>query len=164
MRNLLARAPRPIIILTIALNPMQTTYIHITKRSIPSKRRHTTPHSRSGKRSTLAKPQTIMRRRKEQCSPTSTKQSDSRLVHQLPEPEKYTLEDFVHRPLDAVKSTISEQGNHQVAANVVAKEVPHGKEVDIVNTYAAVNHATTHEEKLVADKELSMLLRERQST
>ncbi|KAF2811730.1 uncharacterized protein BDZ99DRAFT_508043 [Mytilinidion resinicola] len=95
---------------------------------------------------------------------TSNEKSDSRLVNRLPMPEKHTLKDFVANPVDTVKSKVSGQGSHQLAANIASKEISHGKEVDLVNAHSAVERAKTDEEKLLAIQDLSMLMKERQST
>ena len=95
---------------------------------------------------------------------SSDGQSGSRLVHELPAPEKPTFKDFLHHPIKTTKSKISKQGNHQVAAQIAAKEVPHGQEVDLVNADTAVEHATTADEKQSAVQELSGLMEARQKT
>ncbi|KAF1944695.1 hypothetical protein EJ02DRAFT_452296 [Clathrospora elynae] len=79
-------------------------------------------------------------------------------------PEKHTVKDLMHNPVDTVKSKVSNQGNQQVAANIAAKEIPHGQEVDLVNASSAIDRARTENEKLLAIKNLSELLKERQST
>jgi hypothetical protein len=94
----------------------------------------------------------------------TTEQSDSRLVHKLPEPDKHGLKEFVHNPVDTVKSKVSGQGNQQVAANIAAKEVSHGQEVDLVNAHDAVGRAKTENEKLLAIEDVSKLMKDRQST
>lgn len=91
-------------------------------------------------------------------------QSDSRLIHRPEEPEKPTFKDFVQSPVDTVKSKVSGQGNHQVAANIVAKEIPHGQDVDLVNASSAVEKAQTDAERLLAIQDLSKLMKERQNT
>ncbi|KAF2820305.1 hypothetical protein CC86DRAFT_428944 [Ophiobolus disseminans] len=91
-------------------------------------------------------------------------ESDSRLVHQLPVPDKPTMKDFIHNPVDTVKTKISNQGNEQVAANIAAKEISHGNEVDLVNAHDAVNRATTERERLLAIRDVSKLMKERQGT
>jgi hypothetical protein len=95
---------------------------------------------------------------------TADEESDSRLVNQLPSPDKPTIKDFMHNPIDTVKSKVSDQGNQQVAANIAAKEISHGKEVDLVKAQDAVNRAATEREKLLAIKDLSKLMKERQGT
>jgi hypothetical protein len=95
---------------------------------------------------------------------SAQEESDSRLVHQLPVPEKATLKDFMHNPVDTVKAKVSDRGNEQVAANIAAKEISHGHEVDLINAHDAVNRATTEREKLLAIKDVSKLIKERQST
>lgn len=94
----------------------------------------------------------------------TTEDSDSRLVHQLPNPDKATFKDFVHNPVDTVKSKVSNQGNQEVAANIAAKEISHGQEVDLVNAHDAVARARTENEKLLAIKDVSRLMKERQGT
>jgi hypothetical protein len=95
---------------------------------------------------------------------TTDEQSDSRLVHQLPIPDKPTLKDFMHNPVETVKSKVSDQGNQQVAANIAAKEIPHGEEVDLINAHDAVSRARTENEKLMAIQDVKRLMKERQST
>jgi hypothetical protein len=90
--------------------------------------------------------------------------SKSRLVHQLPTPDKATVKDFLHNPVDTVKSKVSDQGNQQVAANIAAKEIPHGEEVDLVKAHDAVNRAQTEGERLLAIQDVKRLMKERQST
>jgi len=95
---------------------------------------------------------------------TAEEQSDSRLIHQLPVPEKATFKDFIHNPVDTVKSKISDQGNQEVAANIAAKEVSHGNEVDLINAHDAIGQATTERDRLLATKDVSKLMKERQGT
>ncbi|KAH8728319.1 hypothetical protein GQ44DRAFT_724328 [Phaeosphaeriaceae sp. PMI808] len=95
---------------------------------------------------------------------TAEEESDSRLVHKLPVPDKHTMKDLLHNPVDTVKSKVSNQGNQQVAANIAAKEIPHGQEVDLVNAHDAVKRARTEHEKLLAIQDVTKLMKERQST
>jgi hypothetical protein len=95
---------------------------------------------------------------------SAQEESDSRLVHRLPVPEKATMKDFMHNPVDTVKAKVSDRGNEQVAANIAAKEISHGHEVDLINAHDAVNRATTERERLLAIKDVSKLIKERQST
>jgi hypothetical protein len=90
--------------------------------------------------------------------------SKSRLVHQVTPPDKTTMKDFVHDPIDTVKSKVSGQGNQQVAAHIAAKEIPHGAEVDLVRAHDAVSRARTEREKLLAIEDVTRLMKERQST
>jgi hypothetical protein len=94
---------------------------------------------------------------------TEVEQSNSRLDHK-PVPEKHTMEGLMHHPIDTVKEKVSNQGNQEVAANIAAKEIPHGQEVDLVNASTAVDRARTESEKLLAISNLSELLKQRQST
>jgi hypothetical protein len=95
---------------------------------------------------------------------TAEEESDSRLIHKLPVPEKSTMKDFMHNPVDTIKSKVSDQGNQEVAANIAAKEVSHGIEVDLINAHDAVGQATTERERLLAIKDVSKLMKERQGT
>ncbi|CAO2658052.1 Nn.00g073120.m01.CDS01 [Neocucurbitaria sp. VM-36] len=95
---------------------------------------------------------------------TAEGQSDSRLNNISPIPEKHTLKDLVHHPVETITSKVSNQGNQEVAANVAVKEISHGQEVDLVNASTAVERARTEHEKLLAIQNLSELLKERQST
>jgi hypothetical protein len=95
---------------------------------------------------------------------TIDEQSDSRLVHMLPVPDKPTMKEFLHHPIDTVKTKVSDQGNQQVAANIAAKEIPHGEEVDLVNAHDAIGHASTESERLMAIDDVKRLMKERQST
>ncbi|KAL1795315.1 hypothetical protein ACET3X_007131 [Alternaria dauci] len=95
---------------------------------------------------------------------TDVKQSNSRLDHKSMEPEKHTLKDLLHDPIDTVKSKGQSQGNQEVAANIAVSDVPHGQEVDLVNAASAVNHAKTEAEKTQAEESFAEMLRQRQST
>ncbi|KAH7113243.1 hypothetical protein B0J11DRAFT_572725 [Dendryphion nanum] len=91
-------------------------------------------------------------------------ESDSRLVEELPSPDKPTFQDFMHHPVDTVKSKASDRGSQQLAANIAAKEIPHGQEVDLLNAETALKQAVTEDERQLASEKLSRLLRQRQST
>ncbi|KAF2875857.1 hypothetical protein BDV95DRAFT_562773 [Massariosphaeria phaeospora] len=93
-----------------------------------------------------------------------TENPEARLVHQLPPADKHGLKELLHDPVDTVKSKVSGQGNHQIAANIAAKEIPHGQEVELVKAQTAVDRARTEREKLLAIEDLSKLMKERQST
>lgn len=95
---------------------------------------------------------------------TTEEESDSRLVHQLPVPEKATMKDFMHNPVNTVKDKVSDQGNQEVAANIAAKEIAHGNEVDLINAHDAVGQATTERQRLLAIKDVARLIKARQST
>jgi hypothetical protein len=90
--------------------------------------------------------------------------SKSRLVYPLPPPDKTTMKDFLHNPVDTVKSKVSDQGNQEVAANIAAKEIAHGEEVDLVKAHDAVGRAETESERLLAIQDVKRLMKERQST
>lgn len=92
-----------------------------------------------------------------------TEKSDARLVSNLPVPDKRTLKDFVHAPVDAVKSKVSRQGNQEVAKNITAKEISHGQDVDLLNAQSAVKHASTEAERVKATNNLDNMIKERQN-
>lgn len=90
--------------------------------------------------------------------------SNSRYATEAPEPDKATLKDFIHNPLDTVRAKISEQTDQQVAGQITAKEVPHENEVDLIHASEAVENARDDAKRLLAIKDLSKLLKERQAT
>jgi hypothetical protein len=92
-----------------------------------------------------------------------TEKSDSRLKEKMPVPDKATMKDFVHNPVDMVKSKISGQGNYEVAANIASKEISHGQEVDLLKAHDDVQHAETQEKKERATETFDELLKERQN-
>ncbi|OAL45896.1 hypothetical protein IQ07DRAFT_661399 [Pyrenochaeta sp. DS3sAY3a] len=91
-------------------------------------------------------------------------ESDSRLAEKLPVPDKHTLKDFLHNPIDTTKSKLSNQGNQQVAGNIASKEIPHGQEVDLIKAHDAINHATTEHEREDAEQNEAQKIKARQST
>jgi len=90
--------------------------------------------------------------------------SDSRLVYDAPKLEKTTVKDLIHNPIDTISSKISGQGNQQVAANIAAKEIPHGDEVDLIRASEAAENAVSDKARLLAIQDLSKLMEERQAT
>lgn len=90
--------------------------------------------------------------------------TSSRLDGANNEGESHNLKDFMHNPVDTVKSKVSRQGESQLAANIAAKEVPHGQDVDLVNAASELDRARSEKEKLLATQNISELLELRQST
>lgn len=90
--------------------------------------------------------------------------SDSRYMTDAPEPDKPTMKDFIHNPLGTVRSKISEQTDKQSAGQITAKEVPHSNEVDLIHASEAVERARDDTQRLLAIKDLSRLMKERQAT
>jgi hypothetical protein len=88
--------------------------------------------------------------------------NDSRLEHDLPQHEKKTTKDLIHDPVNTIKEKVTGQGSHQAAANIAAKEIPHGQEVDLVRAHDRVNRAQTDAERLLAIQDLDKLVKERQ--
>jgi len=92
-----------------------------------------------------------------------TEKSDTRLKEKMPVPDKATMKDFMHDPVDTVKSKVSGRGNREVAANIASKEISHGQEVDLLKAHDNVQHAETQEKKNRATETFDELLKERQN-
>ena len=90
--------------------------------------------------------------------------SESRYVTDPPEPDKATMKDFIHDPIDTIKAKLSENSNKQFAAQITAKEVPHSDEVDLIRASEAVDAAQSETQRLLAIEDLSKLMQERQAT
>ncbi|KFZ17840.1 hypothetical protein V501_01530 [Pseudogymnoascus sp. VKM F-4519 (FW-2642)] len=86
----------------------------------------------------------------------------TRLVHDLPVPEKTTIKKRLQNPVDTVKSVVAGQGGHQAASNLLAKEVSHRQEVELVKAHDEVLTASSEAVKLLAVKELGALMKARQ--
>lgn len=93
----------------------------------------------------------------------TTEPSESRMDHDLPEPEKRTVKEMLHNPVETVKDKVLGQGGHEVAANIAAKEISHGQEVDLVNAHDRVKHAGTEDEKVEAEEDVNRIIKERQT-
>jgi hypothetical protein len=76
--------------------------------------------------------------------------------------ETHKLKDIAHDPIDTVKSKVSGQGGHQVASNLVAKEISHGREVQLVQAHDKIPRARTETERLLAIKNVDEMLAARQ--
>lgn len=90
--------------------------------------------------------------------------SGSRLVEQTPDAGKHTVKDFLHNPVDTVRSKVSNQSNQQVAGHIAAQEIPHGQEVDLIKAREATEHAMTEHEKIDAQEHEAQMIKVRQST
>lgn len=86
----------------------------------------------------------------------------TRLVHDQPRPEKTTVKEKLQNPVDTVKSIVAGQGGHQAASSLLAKEVSHGQEVELVKAHDEVLTASSEAMKLLAIKELGALMKARQ--
>jgi hypothetical protein len=91
-------------------------------------------------------------------------ESDLRLIERRTSPEKPTVKDFLHDLTYTVKSKVSNQGNEQVAQNIAVKELPHGQEVDLINTHDAIGDATTEHNRGNAQQDEARMINARQST
>jgi hypothetical protein len=96
-------------------------------------------------------------------APTVDEPSDSRLVQDTPKPVKKTMKDLVHNPVDTAKEKASGQGSHQAAANIAAKEISHGEEVDMVRAHDRFQNAQTVEGRQIAEQHLDTLIEGRQN-
>ncbi|KAF2006230.1 hypothetical protein P154DRAFT_255636 [Amniculicola lignicola CBS 123094] len=94
---------------------------------------------------------------------TGPDNSDSRLTSGPPESEKLNVKDLLHSPVETIKSKVCDRWNQQVAANVAAKEIAHGNEVDLVKAHLAVKNAGTMRDKIKAMEDRGELMRERQN-
>ncbi|KAF2637909.1 hypothetical protein P280DRAFT_520509 [Massarina eburnea CBS 473.64] len=92
-----------------------------------------------------------------------TEASESRLREQLPVPEKATVKDFLHHPVDTAKDKVSNQGNHEIAANIAAREVSHGQDVDLLHAHEELQGAETRAAEEKAEATLEELVKERQN-
>ncbi|KAF2743486.1 hypothetical protein M011DRAFT_471419 [Sporormia fimetaria CBS 119925] len=89
--------------------------------------------------------------------------SQSRYEHELPQNEKKTMKDLVHDPVNTVKEKVTGEGSHQAAANIAAKEIPHGQDVELVRAHDRLQQAHTETERLLAIQDMDELIRERQN-
>ncbi|CAI6243094.1 unnamed protein product [Periconia digitata] len=89
--------------------------------------------------------------------------SDSRLKEKLPVPEKATVKDFLHNPIDITKKKLNDRGNSEAAANLAAKEISHGQEVDLLHAHDQLQNASTDAEKKEMTETFGELMKERQN-
>ncbi|KAF1956333.1 hypothetical protein CC80DRAFT_446178 [Byssothecium circinans] len=92
-----------------------------------------------------------------------TEASSSRLHEKLPVPEKATVKDFMHHPIDTTKDKVSNHGNEEIAANIAAREISHGQDVDLLNAHEEIQTAETDEKRERAEENFEELLKERQN-
>jgi hypothetical protein len=92
-------------------------------------------------------------------APEST--PDTRLVHELPKQDN-NFKELLKNPVDTVTSKVTSQGGQQVASNLVAKEIPHGQEVELVQAQDEVLNAKSDAAKGLAIEEVDTLVRRRQ--
>ncbi|KAH7051322.1 hypothetical protein B0J12DRAFT_662803 [Macrophomina phaseolina] len=79
-------------------------------------------------------------------------------------PDRQTLKELYHNPIDTVKAQVGGTSNEQVAANIAAKEIPHEQDVELINASNAVERAKTEQKQLLAIQDLSRLIKYRQET
>jgi hypothetical protein len=88
--------------------------------------------------------------------------SDERLGDKPPEPEKHNVKDFMHHPASTILSKVTGHGGHQIASNLVAKEISHGTDVGVVRAQAEVEKPGTEIELEERKNAMAVLLKERQ--
>jgi len=88
--------------------------------------------------------------------------SDSRLVYDPPPKENNKLKDLAHDPVDTVKSKVTGQSGHQVASKLAAKEISHGREVELVIAHDDIARARTEKERLLVISNVDEMLAARQ--
>jgi hypothetical protein len=95
-------------------------------------------------------------------APDST--SNARLVHALPKQEDHKFKELLQNPINTVTSKVTSHGGQQVASNLVAKEISHGQEVELVQAQDEVLNAKTDAARVLAIEEVDTLVRRRQDT
>ncbi len=87
--------------------------------------------------------------------------SDARLGDKPPEPEKHTLKDFIHNPVSSIQAKVTGQGGHQIASNLAAIEISHGKDVELVRAKDEAKKAGVNDQEN-RDQVVETLTKERQ--
>ena len=88
--------------------------------------------------------------------------SDARLVSEPPKPKTHTAKDVLHHPVSTAISKATGQGGHQIASNLVSKEISHGHEVKVVRAQDEVDKPGTKIEVKRRKDALDVLVKERQ--
>jgi hypothetical protein len=65
--------------------------------------------------------------------------------------------------VDTTRKKFTKESSHEVAANIAAKEVSHGQEVDLIRAEDAVQNAKTDAERTVALQNRDDLIKQRQT-
>jgi hypothetical protein len=93
---------------------------------------------------------------------SADKTSSLRYTADKPKPENQTLKNLVHNPIDTVRSKVTSKTGNEVSANLVAKEIPHGQEVELVQADDAVQRARNGTERLMRIEDVKHLMQTRQ--
>ena len=88
--------------------------------------------------------------------------SKERYVEDKPEPEHNKAKDLLHHPVDTITSKAGGTAGHQISANIAAKEIPHGQEVELVRAHDALLRSRNDTERLMAIENINELLQTRQ--
>lgn len=88
--------------------------------------------------------------------------SKERYVEDKPEPEHNKAKDLLHHPVDTITSIAGGTAGHQISANIAAKEIPHGQEVELVRAHDALLRSRNDTERLMAIENINELLQTRQ--
>lgn len=88
--------------------------------------------------------------------------SGARLVTDPPEPEKHNAKDFLRHPASTVQSKAAGQGGQQIASNIVAREISHGADVELIRAEDEVSKPGTKDEVKRRKAQVQALIKERQ--
>lgn len=88
--------------------------------------------------------------------------SNARLVNEPPVPEKHDVKDFLHHPALMVQAKVTRKGGHQIASNLIAKEISHGTEVELIRAQDEVEKPGTETEGKERKQAVDALIKERQ--
>lgn len=88
--------------------------------------------------------------------------SKERYVEDKPEPEHNKAKDLLHHPVDTITSKAGGTAGHQISANIAAKEISHGQEVELVRAHDALLRSRNDTERLMAIESINELLQTRQ--
>jgi hypothetical protein len=88
--------------------------------------------------------------------------SNERLGDKPPEPEKHNVKDLLHHPASTIQSKVTGHGGHQIASNLVAKEISHGTDVEVVRAQAEAEKPGTEAQGKERKYAVEVLMKERQ--
>lgn len=88
--------------------------------------------------------------------------SKARYVEEKPEPEHHGAKDLLHHPVDTITAKVSGTAGHEISANIAAKEISHGQEVELVKAHDALLRSRNDRERLLAIENINELLQTRQ--
>lgn len=74
------------------------------------------------------------------------------------------LEDFVHQPVQTVRATMQRRTNREAAETFVTAEIPHAKNVELIQAQDRRTEAKTREEQITAEHDVETLKKARQDS